>query len=83
MLRGQEDALDAGQKLQLQGKIDAVRNTLENGEVDSLRQKTKDLLQVVQEIGTALHQAAGAPESGSSDSTDTPEDVIDGEFTEA
>ncbi len=83
MQREQDSVMDAPQKLQLQGKIDAVKNVLENGDLDSLRQRIGDLLEVVQEIGTALHQKAQAPASGSSGDADAPEDVVDGEFTEA
>jgi molecular chaperone DnaK len=80
LLTQHDAALEEGQRLMLQGRIEAVRNVLEEGTAETLRRKTNDLLQAVQEVGTAIHRRATAKDSASGEE---PQDVVDGEYTEA
>ena len=83
MLTQQEASLEEGQRLMLQGRIEAVRNMLEAGDAETVRRKTNDLLQAVQEVGTAIHRRASSGDSQGGPSGEAPEDVIDGKYTEA
>jgi molecular chaperone DnaK len=80
MLAQHDAAMEEGQRLMLQGRIEAVRNVLEEGSTEALRRKTNDLLQAVQEVGMAIHRRASAKDSPSGEE---PQDVVDGEYTEA
>ncbi|HEX9674498.1 MAG TPA: molecular chaperone DnaK [Anaerolineales bacterium] len=83
MLTQQDASLEEGQRLMLQGRIEAVRNMLEAGDAETVRRKTNDLLQAVQEVGTAIHRRASSGDSQGGPSGEAPEDVIDGKYTEA
>ena len=83
MLTQQDASLEEGQRLMLQGRIEAVRNVLEDGNAETVRRKTNDLLQAVQEVGTAIHRRAASGDSQGGPPGEEPEDVIDGKYTEA
>jgi len=83
MLTQQDTSLEEGQRLMLQGRIEAVRNVLEDGNAETVRRKTNDLLQAVQEVGTAIHRRAASGDSQGGPPGEEPEDVIDGKYTEA
>jgi molecular chaperone DnaK len=83
MLTQQDASLEEGQRLMLQGRIEAVRNVLEDGNAETVRRKTNDLLQAVQEVGTAIHRRASSGDSQGGPPGEAPEDVIDGKYTEA
>jgi len=83
MLTQQNASLEEGQRLMLQGRIEAVRNMLEDGDAETVRRKTNDLLQAVQEVGAAIHRRAAAGDSQDGPPGEAPEDVIDGKYTEA
>lgn len=71
----------------LEGRIQRTREALEAEDLELIQQTTSEVLEAVQEIGTAIHQeAASEPTSEGSDGDDSgggEEDVIEGEFTEA
>jgi hypothetical protein len=50
----------------LESKIQRVREVLDSEDLEIVNQTTSDLLAVVQEVGTAIHQEA-APEPGASE----------------
>jgi molecular chaperone DnaK len=83
LLTQHDAAVEEGQRLMLQGRIEAVRNVLEDGTAEVLRRKTNDLLQAVQEVGTAIHRRAAGGDSQGGRPGKESEDVVDGEFTEA
>jgi molecular chaperone DnaK len=73
----------------LEGKIQRTRQALEGEDLEVIRQTTSEVLEAVQEIGTAIHTEAASESSTESsdgdgdDSDGGDEDVIEGEFTEA
>jgi len=82
-------------KNEVNAKVGEVRKALEdqNTSADHLKQVTEELSKVVQKIGAAAYQQAGAPPSGAPEDFTPPpggqsspsddEDVVDGEFKDA
>lgn len=88
LLRENREQIPEEKQTELTGKIQSVRDVLDSDDLETVRQATSDLLGLVQEIGTAIHQEApqeqepSGEEEGSEDNGGE-EDVIEGEFTEA
>ncbi len=87
-LREFGDKLPSDLKLELENKIQAVREALESNDETRLRTAYADLEQVAMRVGQAVYQEAGQtpgpgtpPPSGDSGGED--EDVVEGEFREA
>ncbi len=88
LLRENREQIPEEKQTELTGKIQSVRDVLDSDDLETVRQATSDLLGLVQEVGTAIHQEApqeqepSGEEEGSEDNGGE-EDVIEGEFTEA
>ena len=76
------DKINEEQQDALKAKIQQVQQALDREELDSLKETTDSLVQSVQEIGTAIHEAAQSAEKDDDASTAETEDFIEGEFTE-
>jgi len=85
-LRELGEKVPAPVKAKVEAKVQAVRQVIESEDANKLRTATNELLQAMQEIGTAAYQQPG-PQAGSGTgdggSKAGGEDVIDGEFKEA
>ena len=87
-LREFGDKLPSDLKLELENKIQAVREALESNDETRLRTAYADLEQVAMRVGQAVYQQAGPtpgapPPPPSGDSGGEDEDVVEGEFREA
>lgn len=88
LLRENREQIPEEKQTELTGKIQSVRDVLDSDDLETVRQATSDLLGLVQEIGTAIHQEAPQEQEPSgegkgSEDNGGEEDVIEGEFTEA
>jgi molecular chaperone DnaK len=85
-LREQGDKIPANLRSDTESKIEALKNALQSGDVSSIRQRTEELSQALQQVGAAMYQEGGPsapPPPGSEPSSGDEEDVIEGEFSEA
>jgi molecular chaperone DnaK len=81
ILREGKEQISEEQRKTIEEKIGHVRERMESEDVEAMRQAANDLLAIVQEIGTAVHQSAeGSVDSGEAQKDD---DVVEGEFEEA
>ncbi len=68
------------------GKIQSTRDTLSGGDTEPIKQKTKDLLQVLEQLGATVNQpGTGSLGGGTSSAAGDPEqegEILDGEFKE-
>ncbi len=76
-------------KQDIEGKIAAVRTTLQGEDLDAVSSATEALQQAVQKVGELVYSQAGAPgEAGQAPPEDgepgdqPPEDTVEGEFRE-
>jgi molecular chaperone DnaK len=92
-LRELGDKVPADVRSRVQGKIQATRAALDTNLPEQIQQASNELLQAMQEIGTAAYQggadnlgAGGAGRAGTGGTGPKPSggdaDVIDGEFKE-
>lgn len=87
-LKEQGDKLSAELRSDAEAKIEALKSALQSGDVSSIRQRSDELSQVMQQVGAAMYQEAGPGASpppggaGESPEGDEEEDVIEGEFSE-
>ncbi len=88
-LKEQGDNISDDLKSDIDGKIDAVKKSLEQDDSDAIKQATDDLSQAIQQIGAQMYgQPEGGPEAppppGNDDGgSNDDEDVVEGEFSEA
>jgi molecular chaperone DnaK len=86
-LREQGEQISSELKLEVEGKIEAVKKALEQDDTDAIKNATTDLGQTIQKIGTEMYgAAAGAAPSDQApggDQRSRDEDVVEGEFSEA
>ncbi len=95
ILREQADKVPADLKGEIDGKIAAVRSALQGSDVAQIRSTTKELSNLMQKLGQAVYQQAGAqqpppggpaPDSGPTPSGEEPgggeEGTVEGEFRE-
>jgi len=75
---------------EVESKIATVRSALQGGNIDAIRNATRELSESVQKIGATMYeqqgQPQGGPQSGSSSSSSGSggdEDVVEGDFTQA
>jgi molecular chaperone DnaK len=91
LLRENKEKIPEDKQSELEDKIQRVREVLDSDDVEIVKQTTTELLAVVQDVGTEIHQEAASqpgasePDSESGEPGDggSDEDVIEGEFTEA
>ncbi|HHN93506.1 MAG TPA: molecular chaperone DnaK, partial [Anaerolineae bacterium] len=85
-MREQGDKIPGHLRSDAEAKIASLKSALEGEDVDAIRQRTAELSQVIQQMGAAMYQGAGAstpPPTGESEEGSSDEDVIEGEFSEA
>jgi molecular chaperone DnaK len=88
LLRENREKIPQEKQSELESKIQRVRELLDSEDLETVRQSTTDLLEVIQEVGTAIHQEAATEPEPTSEGEESgegggEEDVIEGEFTEA
>ncbi|MBI4631024.1 MAG: molecular chaperone DnaK [Chloroflexi bacterium] len=85
------DKADANMKSQIEEKVKAIREALNNKDADtaSLQRMTSELNQIMQQLGAAAYGAAGQPggagmggNPGGDGGTPPDDNVVDGEFKE-
>jgi molecular chaperone DnaK len=84
-LREQGDKVPSNLRSGTETKIEALKSALEGGDVSTIRQRTDELSQALQQIGAAMYEGAGPaapPPSEGEPPGDGEEDVIEGEFSE-
>ena len=89
-LRENGEKIADDQKKKVEELVTKLRETATGEDTDAIRKQTEELSQLIQQIGTSLHQqadaekAAGAADGKTSDenpgSSPDDEDVVDGEF---
>jgi molecular chaperone DnaK len=86
-LRDLGDKVPADKRQEVEASVASVREALEGDDVDAIRTATTSLMTLVQELGAAAYQEAGAgmpegeqPQDGQGGPED--EDVIEGDFKE-
>jgi molecular chaperone DnaK len=84
------DKIDDSMKKNVDDAVARVKEVIDSEDVEAIKKATDDLMEIVQGIGAAAYQAAGAaPEAGSAEGPadegdgDGDEDVVDGEFKDA
>ncbi len=91
LLREQGEQIPEAMRSKIESKIAALKGVLEDDDLTALRRQTKELGEVMQELGASMYQQ-GAPAGATAGATagDRPaggspddEDVIEGEFSEA
>lgn len=90
-LREQGDGVPSDMRSGVEGKVEAVKEALDGGEVDTIRQRTEALRQTMQQVGSKMYQGKRAattpppegPSSADGATSDDDEDIIEGEFSEA
>lgn len=89
LLKEQEENIDADMRSETEAKIDELKKALEGDDLGVIRQRTDELSQVIQRVGSAMYSdGSGTPpppggqDSGEGD-VSGEEDVIEGEFSEA
>jgi molecular chaperone DnaK len=83
------DKIDEAIKSEIEGKIQALKDALQGGNVETIHSASQELSQSLQKVGEQVYQqgeqgqgpAAGSDEGGQSGDSD--EDVIEGQFEEA
>ncbi len=87
-LRDFAEQIPADVKAQTEERIEAVRKVMESEDTDAIRRETEALAQQLQTLGASFYQQAeGAgtppPPPPGGDGGEAPEDVIEGDFSEA
>jgi len=89
ILREQGDKVPANVKSDVESKISSLRDILDSGSADELRNKAEELGMALQQIGAAMYEQAGpttpppGEEGGPPPGEGGDEDIIEGEFKEA
>jgi len=89
MLREQKDKIPSDLNQEVEGKIQAVRSALQGTDMDSIRQATQELSDVMQKIGAAIYGQQPPPPGGEAPGEEPPpgkeggeEGTVEGEFRE-
>ena len=90
-LRDQGQTIPSGQRIELETKIENLKQALQSGDLNAIRRSTDELNETFQRVGASMYQQAGAgtppPKEGEpftgAKGGDGDEDVIEGEFSEA
>jgi len=87
-LREQGDKVPADLKEEVDGKIAAVKSALSGSDIEQLKRASQELSEVLQRVGAAVYQQAGAPpppggeEPGGEEPGKGDEGTVEGEFRE-
>ena len=86
LIRENKEKIPEDQRSELERRIQAIRQTLESEQVQSIQEKVNSLLEAVQNTGTYIHQQAASgtkPSEDDSTKKGSDEDVVEGQFKEA
>ena len=89
MLRDFAEQIPAEVKSQTEERMEAVRKVLDSEDTDAIKRETEALAQQLQTIGGSMYQQPDGsgqtppPPPGGDDGSGSPEDVIEGDFSEA
>ena len=88
-LREQGDKVPSDLKQQTEGKIAQVRSALQGPDINEVRRAVQELSEALQQVGTAVYQAASPPPGAESPPGEEPpeskppeEGTVEGEFRE-
>jgi len=82
-LREHGDKVPSDLKEQVEGKISAVRSALQGQDTSYLNSTAQELAEVLQKVGAAVYQEAGAPPpTGESTEGESGDGTVEGEFRE-
>jgi molecular chaperone DnaK len=85
-LREQGDQVPAEARSTIESKIEAVKDALESDQVNVIRERTEELGQAMQEMGSRMYQEGSgpgaAPGRSGAEAQEDDEGVIDGDFSE-
>ncbi|NLG49218.1 MAG: Hsp70 family protein, partial [Chloroflexi bacterium] len=86
MLRDAGDKVPADVRSDIESKIQAVRDALQSGNVDQIRQRSNELSQAVQQAGASMYQqqpgGGPTPPPGGEEGGHEGEETVEGEFRE-
>ncbi len=86
LLREQGDKVPANLRSEVEAKTEALKNVIQSGDVGTVRQRTDELNQAIQQVGAAMYEQAGPEAPPPPDTAGEPpggdEDIIEGEFSE-
>jgi molecular chaperone DnaK len=86
MLRDAGDKVPADVRSDIESKIQAVRDALQSGNVDQIRQRSNELSQAVQQAGASMYQqqpgGGPTPPPGGEEGGHEGEESVEGEFRE-
>jgi molecular chaperone DnaK len=84
-LRELGDKVPSDVRQGVEDRLHAVRSVMDSNDTATLKKATNDLLQKMQEIGSAAYPPQGGPAAGApgKDGSRSGGDVVDGEFKEA
>ncbi|MGD8244438.1 MAG: molecular chaperone DnaK [Anaerolineae bacterium] len=91
LLREHGDEVPAGTRSDVETKMGAVREALQDDDLGTIRRRTEELVQAVQQVGSKMYESATDPGTGPSPQGEAPddelreddEDIIEGDFSEA
>ena len=83
-LKEHGDKVTPEEKALIESKIKELRDTLKDGDFDTITAKTKELNEAQQKLGEAIYKAQEQKqtETKTEESTDKKEDVVDADFEE-
>jgi molecular chaperone DnaK len=89
-LREQAERIPVDARSDVEAKIAAVRDALEDDDLGAIRRRTEELGQAMQQTGSRMYESAAGPEATSSpqeggsgdESREDDEDIIEGDFSE-
>ncbi|MBN1815542.1 MAG: molecular chaperone DnaK [Anaerolineae bacterium] len=86
-LREQGDKVPDNVRSDVESKVEALKKAVDGGDVGTIRQRTEELGQALQQMGAAMYQGAGPsappPPGDEGEPPEGDEDVVEGEFSEA
>jgi len=87
-LKEQEDKIPDNLRSDTETKIEALKNALQSGDTNTIRQRTDELSEQLQQVGASMYQGEDPaappppPPPGDEPPAESEEDVIEGEFSE-
>jgi molecular chaperone DnaK len=86
LLREQGDKVPADARSDVEAKMKALRDVLDGDDVGTIRRRSEELRQAVQQMGAKMYEggagSGATPPPGDAGAGDEDEDVIEGEFNE-
>jgi len=89
MLRENGDKIDPAKKKEAEDKVASLRGIMHGDDLEGIRKQIQELEQLIQQLGASMYQQPGEanqangpqqPNSGSTESGPSGDDVVDGEF---